>query len=328
MKLLMGTLLGLALATMLLCMFATHFKKHNLKHLIQIILGIAILIIFNYEVVLFLMNEQGNLFAHSIYFVASDWMLYYMLQFSIEYSGGKFTQFVKKNLMILLLLADSVSLLLNTVFQHLFSLYSVTLTHGEHFFAMDTKPVFYIHYFIIIMLVTLCLISLFYRAFHTPRFYRSKYLTIAVIMVIIVAANIITFKQAIDYSIVGYAIEGIALYYCVFVFTPQRLLQKTLLLVSQDMPIGLIVFDLDGEVLYNNSFAGRLLDTASPLLDDHDRFLIEWCKERYFSNKDIFSEDASFTRNSEKMILNVRFQPLADIHNKLQGGYFVIYDRT
>lgn len=328
MKLFMGILLAVALTVTAFYAVATHFKEHKLKRLIRIILSIAILIIFNYEIVLFLKNEQWNLFAHSVYFIATDWMLYYMLQFSIEYSGSDFDQFVKRRLMILLLAADSISLLFNTKFCHLFRLYPVTRYHGDYFYAMETTPFFYVHYFIIIMLVTFCLLSLFHRAFHMPRFYRTKYLTIAIIMVLIIAANIISFKQAIDFSIIGYAIEGIALYHCVLVFTPQRLLQKTLLLVSQDMPVGLIMLDIDGAVLYSNCFARELLNTASPLMDKHGRQFAEWCRDQYFSKQEAAAQDYTFYRHAEKTVLNIQFRLLKDAKNKLQGGYFTIYNRT
>ncbi|MDD7218558.1 MAG: EAL domain-containing protein [Clostridia bacterium] len=327
MKLLMGILLALSLAVMVLCLFATHFKEHDLKNLVQNILSIAILIIFNYEIVLFLDDEQWNLFAHSIYFVATDWILYYLLQFSIEYSGSDFNQFVRKKAMIFLLMADSASLLLNTVSGHLFSLY-VSDYKGESYYAMSTKPPFYVHYFIIIMLVSFCLISLFYRAFHMPLFYRSKYLAIAVILVIIILANIISFKKAIDFSIIGYSLEGIALYYCTFVFTPQRLLRKTLLLVSQDMTIGLIVLDIEGKLLYSNNFARDLLTSDSTLTDNQGMSFMEWCRKRYFSNEDNAAQDYIFYRGSDKITLNIQFQNLMDSHNNLQGAYFVIYDRT
>ena len=112
---------------------------------------IAMLIIANYELVLFLENERMNLLAHSIYFIATDWILYFMLKFSVEFSGSDFDHFVKRKLMIGLLLADSLSLLLNTAFCHLFALYPVTQYNGEQFYTMHTHPVFYVHYFIIIM---------------------------------------------------------------------------------------------------------------------------------------------------------------------------------
>ena len=328
MKVFIGVLLAFALAVMSMCILAMRHKEHKLKKLVLIILSIAILIIANYELVLFLKDERMNLLAHSIYFIATNWILYFMLKFSIEFSGSEFDHFVKRKLMIGLLAADSLSLFLNTVFCHLFTLYPVTQYNGEQFFAMNTHPVFYVHYFIIIMLVALCLISLFYRAFHSPLFYRSKYLTIALILVVLVISNILSFKQAIDFSIIGYALEGIALYYCVFVFTPQRLLQKTLLLVSRYMPVELIVLDVDGNVLYNNQFVEKLLEKDCLVLDENGEDFNIWCREMYFLRKDSEPRDYTFRAGSEKLILNVQSRIMADTHDKLQGCYFIIYDRT
>lgn len=328
MKLLVGLLLVLTFVALNLCLFATHYKKHKLKKLIQNMLILASLIVFDYGAILFLQSEQWNLFAHSVYFIASDWMLYYMLHFSIEFSGSDFNQYVKKNLMVLLLIADSVSLLLNTILGHMFDLFSVTCYNNEIFYRMTTKPFFYTHYSIVIMLVTLCLVTLFYRAFHSAFFYRGKYLAIALIMVVIVIANIITFKRAIDFSVIGYATEGIVLYYCVFVFTPQRLLQKTLMLVSQNMSLGLIVLDIDGNVLYNNSNAEHLLGSNPALTDERNQTFKDWCRSQYLTKKDDFTKDYTFYSDSKKIVLNIQYRILTDAHDKLQGSYFVIYDRT
>lgn len=328
MKLFIGIVLALAIVITVTCLLFSHFKQHNLKRLVQLILGIALLIILNYEAVLFLENERENLFVHSIYFVATDWILYYMLQFSIQFSGGDFDRYVNRKLMILLLAADGISLLLNTVFCHLFTLYLVSGYDGETFYAMTTTPFFYIHYFIIIMLVTFCLASLFHRAVCAPLFYRGKYLAIALVLAAIVAANVVSFKQAVDFSVIGYVIEVIVIYYCVFVFTPQRLVRKTLLLISEDMSIGMILLDVEGNFLYNNHFAGQLLDYDSHLVDKEGQALKDWCRNRYFSKEGSFSGEYTFYRDAQKFFFNIQYQILADSNNKFQGGYFLIYDRT
>ena len=163
--------------------------------------------------------------------------------------------------MITLLMLDCISLALNPVFKHLFDIQETTWYGQSGFFNIVTKPAFYIHYAISIMLVLFCFISLFYRAFKAAAFYRRKYMSIALILVVVVVLNVLTFDEAVDYSVFGYAAEAICIYYCVFVFTPQQLLPKTFLQVAKEMTIGILIYDADGNLLYKNKKAERIANS-------------------------------------------------------------------
>lgn len=112
--------------------------------------------------------------AFSIYFIGMDWMLYYLLQFSLEYIGSDFDKHVKRKLMLALLFADSISIIVNNVFNHLFTITDRVMFNGDSYFGLDVKPAFYLHHCFALMLAVFCLISLYYRAFKAPAFYRPK----------------------------------------------------------------------------------------------------------------------------------------------------------
>ncbi len=328
MKIFFGAILALALIVMGYFIFKTSVEEHRLARTVKRILGIGFLIVFINEISLFVESKQINLLTYSIYFAASDWLLYYMLKFSMEYVGSEFNEFVNRKLMLLVLTADTISLALNNVFGHLFHLNGIRMSDNEIYYELAVTHFFYIHYFIIMMLVAFCLASLLYRAFHAPLFYRSKYLLIAVIMVVIVVMNVLTFKSAIDISIMGYAVEAICIYYCVFIFTPQRLLQKTLLLVAQDMSVALFVLDIEGKRLYNNKCAEQLLSRDHALADREGTTLEEWCRHQYLYSTGEFNGEQTFYRGIEEVILKIQLQRMVDGNKQLQGGYFVIQDRT
>lgn len=327
MKLLLGGILIVSMIVIGYFIYQVHKEKHVLTRTVGRILLFGITIVLFNLITLYAPTESVCSFAYGIYFMASDWMLYYLLRFSLEYIGNRFEDHVKKPLMILLLSVDCISIMCNNIFEHLYTLVPVTVA-GEPFYELAVAPLFYTHYAIVLMLVTFCLISLFYKAFTAPRFYRRKYLMIAIITAIIVSLNIISLTSAVDISIIGYVIEAISIYYCAFVYTPQNLLPTTLFMVAQDMNVALFVMDIDGHTLYKNAYGEKLLDETNPLIGLDGATLEDWCRREYLWNTEEFTKEDTFFRDDEELILKIQLQRMVDVHKQLQGGYFVIQDRT
>lgn len=327
MKLLLGAILSVAMIVIGICIYKTYTEEHKLAKLVRNILLIGLGIVLFNLVTLLTHFEWVCLLAYSAYFVASDWLLYYLFRFSMDYIGSDFEKYVKTKLMLLLLIVDSVTILINNIYPYLFKLKEVSLFGGERFYELEVSKLYYIHYAIVLMLVTFCLISLFYGAFTAPTFYRKKYLLIAVIMVVLVVLNIFTLTSAIDVSVIGYVVEGICIYYCAFVYTPQRLLQKTLLHVTKDMSVALFVLDMEGRLLYSNNPAKQLLNPENLLVNKQGITLEEWCRTEYLENKEEFTREQTFYREEDELILKIQLQRMVDGRKQLQGGYFVIQDR-
>ena len=328
MKLLLGTVLGVALLIIGFYIYKTYREKHKLAMTVRRILQIGFVIVLFNIISLYTYSEQICLIAYSVYYIAVDWLLYYLFQFSLTYIGNDFDKHVNRKLLILLLAIDSVSVACNYLFEHLFSLNEVMLFGGEHYYELITTPLFYTHYVLNMMIVAFCLISLFYKAIKAPYFYRRKYVTIGVILVILVIMNIFSFKSAIDISVAGYVVEGICIYYCTFVYTPQRLLSKTLLHVAQDMSVALFVLDVEGKKLYSNTMAEGLLSEENPFVDRDGMTLEQWCRRQYMDYNEEFTKEQRFYRDEEELVLKIQLQRMVDSHKQLQGGYFVIQDRT
>ena len=328
MKLLLASILTLALIVIGIYIYKTKNEEKKIaRTVIRTLIFGWIIVLFNL-VSLVTSYEAVCLFAYSMYFVASDWMLYYLLRFSIEYIGNDFERFVKRKLMLLLLTVDSVCVLANNIKPFMYGLREVELFGGENYWELTAQPLFYVHYAIILMLVVFSLIALFYGTFTAPVFYRKKYLTIAAITAILAAINVFTVTAAVDVSVIGYAVEAISIYYCAFVYTPQKLLQKMLFRVTQDMSVAVFVLDTDGKRLYSNTCADALLDRMTAPRNTRNETLEEWCQERYLKGDEEFIEEQFFYRGTEEVILKIQLQRMIDEKNHLQGGYFVIQDCT
>lgn len=328
MKLLLGAILTVALIVIGVCIYKSYKEKHKLARTVGRTLVVGFSIVFFNIVSLYTTSEAVCLFAYSAYFVASDWLLYYLLKFSIEYTGGEFEHYVKKKYMILLLVADSMWVALNNIFGHLFKLNQVILAGDEIFYELRVTPLYYTHYAIVLMLVVFCLISLLYKTVKAPAFYRGKYLVVAIILIVLVILNFLSVKSAVDISVIGYVIEGICIYYCAFMYTPQKLLPQTLFKVTQEMGVALFVMDVEGKRMYSNRYAEELLDSETPLTDKDGVVLTEWCYREYINAESGFTKERSFFRNKEELILKIQLQRMLDSKSHVQGGYFVIQDRT
>lgn len=328
MKIGMGTLLTIGLIIMGYCVIRASREKHKLAQIVKQIIGIGFVVVLSNIVVLFTQYEIVCFVAFSIYFIGMDWMLYYLLQFSLEYIGSDFDKHVKRKIMLALLFADSISIILNNVFRHLYTITDRVMFNGDSCFGLDTKPAFYIHHCFAFMMAVFCLISLYYRAFKAPAFYRPKYMLIALVLTGTCIVNIFTFKSSVDYSVIGYVVEAVVLYYCTFVFSPQQLLPITLFRVAQDMAVGLFVLDDEGKKIYSNKYANKLLDEEKVFTDRDGVSLEEWCRSKYLKSSEEFTTDVSFWRDGEEIILKIQLQRMMDAHSQLQGGYFVVQDCT
>ncbi len=329
MKLLLGLGLLLTLFVIGYYIFKVHgrIEESKLGHTVSWLLIIGFVIVLFNLINLFVPAKLLSLIAYSGYYISTNWLLYFLLKFSLEFIGARFDQHINRGLMIFVLMVDSLSLVLNTVFKHMFDIV-VTQWHGDNYYNVILKPPFYIHYGFALLLALFCFISLFYRVFKAAVFYRKKYLLIACILVVIVVINIFTIDKAVDLSVFAYVVMGIAIYYCVFVYTPQQLLPKTLLQVAHEMTVGLIVYDADGVLLYKNKKAEQLLDDEAPFVNMYGVTMESLCLADFYEKTDSFSKQETLYKNDIPRVFDIQMQKLHDNGKQLEGTYYIIKDVT
>lgn len=302
MKIGIGTLLTIGLIIIGCCVIRASKEKHKLAETVKQILGIGFIVVLCNIAALFTNYEWVCAIAFLAYFIGMDWMLYYLFRFSMEYIDRDFDKYVKRKLMVALLFADTISIILNFLFGHLYTITKVVMFNGDTRFGLVIKPAFYTHHGLALLLAVFCLISLYYGAFKAPAFYRPKYMLIAIVLTCAVVVNALTFKSSIDYSVMLYVVEAVVLYYCTFVFSPQQLLPITLFRVAQDMSVGIFVMNDEGKKLYQNKYAEQLLDEKEVLLDREGVSLEEWCRKGYLKGEESFTKDVTFYQGEEERI--------------------------
>ncbi len=328
MKILVGALLAIILDVTGYYLLKTSKRNHSLVPIVSKILWVGFSMVFFYVIALLVEVEKIALFAYSAYYVAIGWLFYFLLYFSLEYTGNFFEKYVRKRFMFVLLILDSLLLLSNNFTQMLFSVNWTPVFENDSIYKPQFTTLFYVNYSFWLMLMIFCLISLVHRFFTAPDFYRMKYMLIALIVLAMIGLNIHGLIAPIDLSIIGYTGEVICIYYCAFVYTPQRLLPKTLAKVTENMSVGVIAMDLEGKKIYNNKLGEEYLSKENPLVDGRGVELEEWCREyrdRHAREEEI---EETFFKNEEPVSFKIQLQRLVDNKKQLQGSYFILQDRT
>ena len=326
MKALLIIAIGLALVVVGYYIYKTYTKEHKLSVLVGRILQVGFIILLANFVMTVWATELICKICYCVYFISTDWLVYYVLKFSIKYINVSYEKHVKEKLMLALLFADSLSVFINFFVGHLFVLQPAEI---EGFYSLETSPFFYIHYLIILTLAVFSLIALGYRSVTAPAFYRTKYILIAGGVFAIVIINIFSFDSAIDYSIIGYAIEGIFIYHCAFAFYSKRLILKTLYMLTQDMAFALLIFDTEGKIIYSNKVSEQMMNPDTiPITDKNGVTLLDWCYNHFNNNQDDFAIKDKFVQGRKTLSLQIHYQRLYDDRERFQGAYFMIHDWT
>jgi len=328
MKIVLGAVLSVALIITGIYLWKTSKKNHRMAPSVSRILWAGFSMVFFYIFALMVEIEWLALLAYSAYYVSVAWLLFFLLYFSLEYTGNFLEDFVRKDFMMVLLVIDSLVLVWNFFSRKLFDIRWEQVLGAESLYKPILKELFYVHYTFMVLIAVIFMVGMICRFFKAPAFYRGKYLIIAIIFSGMMILNVRGFEDPIDFSIIGYVAEIICIYYCAFVYTPQRLLPKTLTEVTGNMSVGVLALDLEDRIIYNNRIVDGYLDVEKPLYDDNDTDLETWCREQARKKTGNWEKDVTFWRGKEPVFFKIQMQRIMDNKRQLQGCYFIIQDRT
>ena len=328
MKIIIGVVLLVALLITGFYLWKTSKKNHRMAPSVSKMLWSGFSMVFFYEVALMAEVAKVVLFAYCAYYISVAWLLFFLLYFSLEYTENFLEDIVRKDFMMILLIIDSAALLWNFFSQKMFGIKVEIVFGSAIIYKPDLKDLFFVHYAFLLLIAVLCMIGLMQKFFTAPSFYRMKYFMIASIFICMVVQNVKAFDSSLDYSVLGYVAEIICIYYCAFVYTPQRLLPKTLTEVTGNMSVGILALDLEGRKIYSNRIVEEYLDPFALIQDDMSRDLEKWCREqsRKHTQETIFEE--TFYKGEYPLSFKIQMQRVVDNKRQLQGYYFIIQDRT
>lgn len=321
-----------ALATVILVICAKNAGKSDKKiaGTVQRLLYAAAAATVANIVAIFARNVQISLFAYGIVFGAYDWVLYFMLKFSLEFIGERIEKYVKIRLMWLLFAADGMQMMMNVVLGHAFECKAYIFKDGVYGYTFLPESFYYVHLLIDYMLVTFCFITLIYKMCIVPGLYKIQYINVFVAAVIVLIVNIIYLKKerGIYISVFFFALVGLAIYYYALIKSPKQLLNRTYSLLVEGMGDAVVLFGMDGKCVSVNRRAEEFFHIPNKQLERYQQKVYDWCNKHELGLYANTVRDIDEMQNGEERHYRVQCRRLEDWGMNYLGSYLIIHDRT
>lgn len=289
----------------------------------------AVVAIFANMLVAFSVSSASAEFSYCLYFASIDWILYFIAGFCLLYTEHDKAW---RKLFIpcaFIMAADSISLFANLIFRHHFNIYEKAI-HGTVFYQTAFQPSYYVHLALDYSLVLLALFFIVYRIIKSYGLYRTKYVIILSVLLLVIVLNLVYMAMSLvlDISVIFYAVAGFLIYFCTEVFVPRGLMRSAVARAVDDMSEGLILFDIGHHLIYANTFSRYHFD-IDPADYDIDcepvASVISGLKEegKSFGETTYVKNTMSGTKHYK-----IRYTSLTDKKVRPIGSYFLIQDTT
>lgn len=280
-------------------------------------------------VVVISQNELVCTIGYSLFSIGIIWLLYYVFHFILQYAGNEHPMLYNKKLMILFLMADTVSMILNIFLHHAFECEAVLTESGELFYRITENYLAYdLHLILSYLLVVMGFATLIYKIIKSPSMYRGKYLLVLLILAMIVLgdAAYVFLGEIIDGSILFFAAGGVIVYYYSVIYEPRELLERTLSMVVKEMHDAVFVFDINGRYLHGNERAERMRLMKNT--ENEEDLFAKVLKGRDVKEEENFVSDVTIRRDGKEMHMQVQFHRIEDKKKRYVGCFFVVHDHT
>ncbi|MBD5095824.1 MAG: EAL domain-containing protein [Lachnospiraceae bacterium] len=302
--------------------------KHELTKIIQCLYTCAIACILLNAADVLPIGETGSVLLHGLYLAATDWLVIVLMVYARRYVRINFG----KKLTIafcVLALADTISLVVNTFTRHIFDSQSASIGNTNIFVARMKFPMYITHLAVAYLPVIIVLVIFGYKVFRTTKMYRTKYQSVFVSLILIVAANIgyRFLKTPIDISPILYAFMAISICYFTLYYVPRGLVAKLLSHTLNDMDNGIMCFDREGKCVYVNAVIKRLFNTGDDLSKIEKNYEA-WKNGRKPEELTEESWRDDKMLNGEMNYFYTTFKPLLDENGNHVGAFFVSENHT
>lgn len=266
---------------------------------------------------------------YGLFYASMDWLLYYLLKFTMEFVGNRMEDYVKIPLMQLLLLFDSVATILGGFFGYSYVCVERQMADGSIYIGAKHFAPYNFHLFVSYMLLVFTLCCLVYKTIKVPPFYRRKYLSIIGILLLIALGDALYMMQSenIDISIIGFALGGVLMYYYALSYAPDALVEKTYAMIVRDMDAAIFLLDAEGAFVRANESAYEMIEITDEFQNVKQKFS-SWLEAEKWKESDGKVWEWSEENADGKHYYSARFQSLFDKKKCYIGGFFMVRDCT
>ncbi len=317
--------------TAILLMITAYVRKQKSEYSLYLVHPMIVGTFANIFYYMFLRMETYTmaLIFDELYFMCTDIIVLTMMLFTFKYTHApkKISRYLAIAFSILVC-ADSISLLVNTWTQHLFTLEPYYI-NGLLYWHLKMKFMHYLHLLDCYIIVTVSFVNLIKYAIITPSYYKSKYIgiIIAYLVVLIVNFTCYSLDLPVDYSVLLYAIlAGFITYFSIY-SVPKLIISNLLVSIYDSIKDIVLGFNSKGEFLYGNKKAKKLFVYEGKF----DNLIVEeyLLSKTYQQNDEIIENlwDEEIEEDGKLVKYHVDYQKLF-YSKRLIGSFLKFQDRT
>lgn len=304
-------------------------SKYVLRFSVVKPVEMMIFAISSYIGILFSKNLFSSTVFHSLYFTAIGWFSVYTMFFVLDFTGTHRLKKYIKHLSYLLLSADSVSLCLNCLYYHCFTVSWEQSANGYLFWQIEDDFPLRLHFALVAVFTFIPLLVLLNNAVKAPRIYKGKYIIIFLSYAFVFFTGIVFFELQLPYNISSllYAMLAFALYFFCALKIPKKLVIDFLESFHKDIDDVIICFDMNDKFLFATGNTSKIFEKNGKLdINRIIEFKKQW-KEDFGNVKNFFSDDEIFKCGEKELHYSVEYKELEERKRKI-GSYFIFCDRT
>ena len=202
----------------------------------------------------------------SIYFVSIDFMLIWLLIFTVYFTKRQFSVAGRSALhgIIGYALFEVISFALNPFYE--IAIHYVRRNTLIAKYSYQMKSPYWMHLFFTYALVGIILILLIRKLYKIPREYRAQYLYVILGILAIFSVNAVflfwpglNVYNLLDYSICGYSLTAFLLYWSCFNYSTHGMLNRLKTSIFENIDQGIVLFDYNNNLILHNEKADSLL---------------------------------------------------------------------
>lgn len=262
---------------------------------------------------------------NGLYYSSTHVLLIFLLLFVIELVEIKRTKKAVQaisRIWGIILAADCLSLILNTFFHHEFELSPFFVRTRFLSWAAHYHLIFFIHLMFCYMLAATATVLLIRKISTTNKFYRSKYLSVLVTFILVLAINFIFLltDMHLDCSILLYCLFSLVATYFTLFSVPRKIETTMLQLVSDNLNSGIFCFDTNRNCVYSNKIAKHLFPSQMELTEELKSMLLQ--------RRQAVIRNTKINRNGQILTYAEEFKYLKDTNGKNLGYVLRVNDIT
>ncbi len=276
-------------------------------------------------------DESVAIAGYTLFFLGTDLLLYLVMQFIGKYCDIEVKGTLRSKVVGLVLVVDAISVLLNPLYHHVFSLDVVSLSDRTMFFALDPDWYHYIHLGISFLIAFMIFGMLLYRMSHISVLYHEKYRVMMIsfaITVIWEASNSFS-NRSVDTSMIGYGLSGLLFFYFSIVHQSVWLQDKMYGTVAAQISDALFFFDMKDECVYYNEAAQKMFSLKTGEYEQAGQVLEKFLPE----DMDIYGQESSravvrVEKRDMDYVYDVESRKVYDDKGIYAGAYVQVTDRS